>query len=147
MPPTTFRELRLEEVVVRKHIHTACLFLLALVASGAVLVHLRAVLVPFVLAMGLFYSLLPIVDLLSAQPSARRSHSPRGCLNPQVRENDPSAATRTPNPTPETLTSKPYTRCADTNTVSAATTRTTTRGATVHILKSALYSEFLYQVH
>ena len=93
MPPTTFRELRLEEVVVRKHIHTACLFLLALVASGAVLVHLRSVLVPFVLAMGLFYSLLPIVDLLSAQPSTRRSHSPRGCLNPQVRENDPSAAT------------------------------------------------------
>ena len=108
MPPTTFRELRLEEVVVRKHIHTACLFLLALVASGAVLVHLRAVLVPFVLAMGLFYSLLPIVDLLSAQPSARRSHSPRGCLNPQVRENDPSAAT-TPLPEHQTLKTKPET--------------------------------------
>lgn len=87
-PPTTFRELRLEEVVVRKHIHTACLFILALVASGAVLVHLRAVLVPFVLAMGLFYSLLPIVDLMSAPPSTRRSHSPRGCLNHQVRKND-----------------------------------------------------------
>lgn len=85
---TPFRELRLEEVVVRKHIHTACLFILALVASGAVLVHLRAVLVPFVLAMGLFYSLLPIVDLLSSQPSTRRSMSNRGCLNTPVRKND-----------------------------------------------------------
>ena len=45
-------------------------------------------LVPFVLAMGLFYSLLPIVDLMSAPPSTRRSHSPRGCLNHQVRKND-----------------------------------------------------------
>jgi AI-2 transport protein TqsA len=79
-----FRELRLEEVVVRKHIHTACLFVLALVAGGSVLVHLRAVLVPFVLAMGLFYSLLPIVDLLSAQPSSRRSGGSRGCLNAQT---------------------------------------------------------------
>jgi hypothetical protein len=85
---TPFRELRLEEVVVRKHIHTACLFVLALVASGAVLVHLRAVLVPFVLAMGLFYSLLPIVDLLSSQPNTRRSISNRGCLNTPVRKND-----------------------------------------------------------
>ena len=85
---TPFRELRLEEVVVRKHIHTACLFILALVASGAVLVHLRAVLVPFVLAMGLFYSLLPIVDLLSSQPSTRRAMSSRGCLNTPVRKND-----------------------------------------------------------
>ena len=57
--------------MVRKHIHTACLFILALVATGSVLVHLRAVLVPFVLALLLFYSLVPIVDLLSAPPSSR----------------------------------------------------------------------------
>lgn len=38
-----FRELRIEELIVRKHIHTACLFVLALVASGATLVHLRSV--------------------------------------------------------------------------------------------------------
>lgn len=38
-----FRELRVEELIVRKHIHTACLFVLALVASGATLVHLRSV--------------------------------------------------------------------------------------------------------
>jgi len=64
---------------VRKHIHTACLFLLALVAAGTILVHLRSVLIPFVLAMGLFYSLVPIVDMLSDQTWQRtpRARSPR----------------------------------------------------------------------
>ena len=73
--------------MVRKHIHTACLFILALVATGSVLVHLRAVLVPFVLALLLFYSLVPIVDLLSAPPSSRPSRGSR-CLNAQARKHD-----------------------------------------------------------
>lgn len=62
-----FRQLRLEEIVVRKHIHTACLFILAMVGSGAVLVNLKGVLVPFTMALMLFYSLVPIVDGLSVQ--------------------------------------------------------------------------------
>jgi hypothetical protein len=67
-----FRQLRLEEIVVRKHIHTACLFILAMVGSGAVLVNLKTVLVPFTMALMLFYSLVPIVDALSV-PSERNA--------------------------------------------------------------------------
>ena len=92
----SFRELRIEEIVVRKHIHTACLSLLALVAAGAVITYLRSVLVPFVLATMLFYSLAPMVDLLSIKPApvlmmrhrSARSQSP-GELNNRgrIREN------------------------------------------------------------
>ena len=69
-----FRQLRLEEIVVRKHIHTACLFILAMVGSGAVLVNLKTVLVPFTMALMLFYSLVPIVDALSV-PSEGKTPS------------------------------------------------------------------------
>ena len=61
----------------RKHIHTACLSLLALVAAGAVITYLRSVLVPFVLATMLFYSLAPLVDLLSIKPSPVLMMRPR----------------------------------------------------------------------
>jgi predicted PurR-regulated permease PerM len=92
----SFRELRIEEIVVRKHIHTACLSLLAIVAAGAVITYLRSVLVPFVLATMLFYSLAPMVDLLSIKPSSHvlmmrprssRSQSPEMIVRNRSREN------------------------------------------------------------
>lgn len=84
----TFRELRLEEIVVRKHIHTACLFILAMVAGGGVLVHLKSVLIPFVLALGLFYSLVPIVDLLSTPAEKKPGRSPRQPVGRMSRRKD-----------------------------------------------------------
>jgi len=76
-----FDELTLRQLVVRKHIHTASLSVLAITAIGFLLVQLRPVLLPFVLAIMLTYTLTPMIDILTAKPKNKggfRKHPPSG---------------------------------------------------------------------